>query len=601
MCARPRPSSKASGGPDAGETRRPVVVLGLLGPTLDRGGRNRWERWRPTVDICRHEDFVIDRLELLTQPEVTDAQRSTATGKRRAHRARSLAEEVVADIREVSPETEVRCHPTHFEDPWDFEAVYAILLDFVRAQSFSPEDEDYLVHITTGTHVAQICWFLLTETRELPAKLLQSSPPDTRLGKERSDPGTVRIIDLDLSRYDQIASRFAARTAEDLSFLKAGIETRNARFNALIERIERVVLASRAPILLTGPTGTGKTRLARRIYELARDRRSLGRIAGRFVEVNCATLRGDAAMSALFGHEKGAFTGATSRRDGLLLAADGGLLFLDEIGELGLDEQAMLLRAIEDRRFMPLGSERERESDFQLIAGTNRDLRAEVARGRFREDLLARIDLWTFALPALRERPEDIEPNLDYELDRWRERGRGRVSFNREARARFLAFARSEAATWPGNFRDFSAAVERMATLAEGGRIDEALVEEELERLRRQWRRPDPAAAATSGSGSGTPTPSSGPAPGPQPRAGQTATLDLADFLDAEALEQLDRFDRVQLTDVIGLCRASATASAAGRALFSASRARRRSVNDADRLRKYLARFGLSFRYIKAR
>ena len=94
------------------------------------------------------------------------------------------------------------------------------------------------------------------------------------------------------------------------------------------------------------------------------------------------------------------------------------MLFLDEIGELGADEQAMLLRAIEEKAFYPLGSDRERTSDFQLVAGTNRDLGALVREGRFREDLLARINLWTFRLPALRERVEDIEPNLDFELDR---------------------------------------------------------------------------------------------------------------------------------------------------------------------------------------
>ena len=99
---------------------------------------------------------------------------------------------------------------------------------------------------------------------------------------------------------------------------------------------------------------------------------------GPFVEVNCATLRGDAAMSALFGHVKGAFTGALRDRPGLLRAADGGVLFLDEIGELGADEQAMLLRALEEKRFLPLGGDREVTSDFQLIAGTNRDLADEV-------------------------------------------------------------------------------------------------------------------------------------------------------------------------------------------------------------------------------
>ena len=139
-----------------------------------------------------------------------------------------------------------------------------------------------------------------------------------------------------------------------------------------------MAIAGKAPLLLTGPTGAGKSQLARRIYELKRQRQQ---IAGPFVEVNCATVRGDQAMSALFGHVKGAFTGARPIRPGLLRAADGGMLFLDEIGELGADEQAMLLRAVEEKHFLPVGSDREVQSDFQLIAGTNRDLATEVARG----------------------------------------------------------------------------------------------------------------------------------------------------------------------------------------------------------------------------
>src|SRR5690606_41346061 len=111
----------------------------------------------------------------------------------------------------------------------------------------------------------------------------------------------------------------------------------------------------------------------------------------------------DGAAESLFGHVKGDLTGAVQSRPGLLRTAHGGVLFLDEIGELGLDEQAMLLRAVEDRTFHPLGSDRPAESDFQLFAGTNRDLQLAVEEGRFREDLLARIDLWTFRLPALAE------------------------------------------------------------------------------------------------------------------------------------------------------------------------------------------------------
>ena len=127
-----------------------------------------------------------------------------------------------------------------------------------------------------------------------------------------------------------------------------------------------------------GPTGAGKSKLARRIYELKKTRQ---RVTGAFVEVNCATIRGDAAMSTLFGHVRGSFTGALRDRPGLLRAADGGVLFLDEIGELGPDEQAALLRAIEEKQFLPLGADREVRSDFQLIAGTNADLAAARADG----------------------------------------------------------------------------------------------------------------------------------------------------------------------------------------------------------------------------
>lgn len=525
---------------------KPVVVYGLLGSTLDAGaGPKRWGRWRPTVDVCRHEDLVVSRLELLHQRPWT-----------------SLAATVAQDVAQVSPETEVRLHAIDFEDPWDFEEVYAALLDFARAQKFRSEAEDYLVHITTGTHVAQICWFLLTESREVPGRLLQTSPPDGRTNG--SQPGTYRIIDLDLGKYDQIASRFQQDQREGLSFLKAGIDTKNAAFNALIARIEQVAIRSRSPVLLTGPTGAGKTRLARRIYELKQQRKQ---VAGRFMELNCATVRGDQAMSMLFGHAKGAFTGAVKDRPGVLASADDGVLFLDEIGELGLDEQAMLLRAIEDKRFLPVGSDHEVGSDFQLIAGTNRDLGAQVRGGRFREDLLARIDLWSFELPGLRERPEDIPPNLEYELMRHAARTNARVTFNREAQASFLRFATSPAATWPGNFRDFAAAVERMATLAPGGRITAAVVEEEIERLRRSWSR---------GEATGDP---------------DREVIEAA--LGAEGYEALDLFDRVQLATVLRVCGRCRSLSEAGRTLFAASRRARASVNDADRLRKYLAKHGL--------
>ncbi len=269
--------------------RRRIVAIGLLGTTLDReSGKARWERWRPTVALCAQDEFEVARLELLHAPE-----------------ALSLAQVVAADIRRVAPGTAVRLRPLSVADPWDFEAAYAALDDFARGYPFDTAHEEYLVHITTGTHVEQICWFLLVESRRLSARLVQTSPPPGR----RGHVGATQVIDLDLSRYDRLARRAAAEHTTGASFLKAGIATRNAAFNRLIERIERVAVSSTDPLLLTGPTGAGKTELARRIYELKRARRQ---VSGPFVEVNCATLRGDAAMSALFGHVKGAFTEGAS-------------------------------------------------------------------------------------------------------------------------------------------------------------------------------------------------------------------------------------------------------------------------------------------------
>ncbi len=384
-----------------------------FGNEFGRGGwPERWKRWRPTVDLCSHKELVIDRLELIHDGKFS-----------------KLAEQVTADIGSVCPKIDVRRHVVDLKDPWDFQEVYTALHDFARKYAFNPEKEEYLVHITTGTHVAQICLFLLTEAHYLPANLVQSAPP--RGGKHRAgeEPGGFTVIDLDLSKYDAIASRFVAEAKESVSLLKSGIETRNKGFNAIIERMEKVAIASRAPILLMGPTGSGKSLLARRIHELKKSRRQ---VEGSFVEVNCATVRGDGAMSTLFGHTKGAFTGAVQVRPGLLRAADRGILFLDEIGELGTDEQAMLLRALEEKRFLPLGADKEVSSEFQLIAGTNRELGKEVAEGRFREDLFARINLWTFRLPALRERPEDIEPNVRYELEQVLRDGRiGRRNLTR--------------------------------------------------------------------------------------------------------------------------------------------------------------------------
>jgi transcriptional regulatory protein RtcR len=195
-----------------------------------------------------------------------------------------------------------------------------------------------------------------------------------------------------------------------------------------------------------------------------------------------------------------------------------------------------------------------------------------VREGRFREDLFARINLWTFRLPGLRDRLEDVEPNLQYELEQYARRTSSHVTFNKEARERFLRFATSPEARWAGNFRDLNGAVIRMATLAQGGRISVEVVDEEIERLRTSWR---------------------------MSPAGDCDNL-LSGLLDKEQMERLDLFDRLQLEEVIRVCQESRTLSEAGRKLFDASRGKKRTANDADRLRKYLARFSLEWSRVRA-
>jgi transcriptional regulatory protein RtcR len=532
------------------ETHKPTTVIGFLGSQLDAGGgRGRWQKWRPTISIVQHEGVAIDAIELLHSP-----------GHER------IAQQVVDDLRFISPDTRVTTHALPVRDPWDFGEMYGALFDWAQTQRLDPEQSDYWIHITTGTHVAQICLFLLAEARVLPGVLLQTAPPRPQ---REGDPGSYALIDLDLSRYDAIAKRFAIATDDAKRYLKSGIATKNKRFNALIDEIEHVALRSSAPVLLTGPTGAGKSFLAKRIYELKKERHN---VTGEFVEVNCATLMGDGAASTLFGHKKGAFTGAMADRAGLLRSADKGVLFLDEIGTLGLDEQAMLLKAIEDKRFYPVGADKEVASDFQLIAGTNLDLRDAVARGEFREDLFARINLWSYTLPGLAERPEDIEPNVDYLLSLSPKDIGQQARFNVEAKKRYMSFASGVNGAWRGNFRDLSASVTRMATLADGGRITEAVVDAEIERLKWLWAKD----ASTS----------------------NAQSIELERYVDEAALAKLDLFDRLQLEAVIRVCKQSRTLSDAGRKLYNVSREERSEVNDADRLRKYLARFGLSFNAI---
>ena len=224
----------------------------------------------------------------------------------------------------------------------------------------------------------------------------------------------------------------------------------------VVRAIEKVA-PTNATVLLLGESGTGKEVAARTIHRLSR------RSEGPFVAVNCAAISEHLMESEIFGHERGAFTGATAARRGRLELADGGTLFLDEIGELKPELQAKLLRVLQERRFERVGGTRTLSSDVRWIAATNRDLTAMVQTEKFRADLYHRLAVFPIELPPLRDRKEDILPLADTLLARVSaDLGRPLLRLEGEARRRIAQ------AAWPGNVRELANALERAAILSEG-------------------------------------------------------------------------------------------------------------------------------------
>jgi DNA-binding NtrC family response regulator len=234
------------------------------------------------------------------------------------------------------------------------------------------------------------------------------------------------------------------------------------RIREVSQVIQRVAPTD-ATVLLQGESGTGKELFARAIHQLSprRDRA--------FVAINCAAIPDTLVENELFGHEKGSFTGATARQLGKFELADGGTIFLDEIGELGLGVQSKLLRVLQERRFERLGGTAPVDVDVRIVLATNRDLAAGVREGSFREDLFFRINVFPVVVPPLRTRREDLDALIDYFLARFaRELGRPALKMSDAARAELRRY------DWPGNIRELQNCIERAAILCDRGTISPA-------------------------------------------------------------------------------------------------------------------------------
>jgi two-component system, NtrC family, response regulator AtoC len=277
------------------------------------------------------------------------------------------------------------------------------------------------------------------------------------LQKPVSSPNELRlVVARALERRSLLALKDrSAREAQPMPPLGYG----DPAMEPVLKAIERVA-PTNSTVLILGESGTGKEVAARTVHLRS------PRCDGPFVPVNCAAISENLMESEIFGHEKGAFTGATSARRGRLELADGGTLFLDEIGELKPALQAKLLRVLQDRRFERVGGTRTMEANVRWIAASNRDIEAMVSAGDFREDLYHRLAVFPIRLPPLRERPRDILPLADTLLARIRaELTRPTLRLGEDVKRHLLE------ASWPGNIRELANALERAAILAEGDQI----------------------------------------------------------------------------------------------------------------------------------
>ena len=325
-------------------------------------------------------------------------------------------------------------------------------------------------HLSPGTPAMAAVWIILAKTR-FPAELIESSRVHgVQTAAVPFDISAEFLPDLLRQSDAQLRSLSEERPTESASF--EDVQYRSAVMARLVKRARRVAMRN-IPVLLEGESGTGKELFARAIHKHS------PRKDAPFVPVNCGAIPVNLVESELFGHEKGAFTGAQSRRKGHFEAADGGTLFLDEIGELPKDMQVRLLRVLEEREVVRVGSSKPISVDVRIIAATNRNLIAEVGAGRFREDLFYRLVVAYLELPPLRDRTGDLGLLIDHALALINRESEGQPGYKHKqlsAGAKNLLLNHH----WPGNIRELQNTLRRAMVWSDGEILTQADIEEAI-------------------------------------------------------------------------------------------------------------------------
>jgi len=364
-------------------------------------------------------------------------------------------------LNEKTP-TKISIHQESLSSPTNFGEIYQVASRVIAAKIKEYDTSANLTfHLSPGTPAMAAVWIILAKTR-YPAELIESSREQgVRTASVPFDISADFIPDL-LRKPDQ-----------ELERLAAGLAAEAPEFEDIIHRSEemrRVILKSRLiaprsiPVMIEGESGTGKELLARAIHEAST------RKDKPFVAINCGAIPSELVESELFGHKKGAFTGATSDRTGYFEAATGGTLFLDEIGELPKAVQVKLLRALQEREIIPVGAAKTIKIDVRVISATNRNLIEGITAGTFREDLFYRLAVAVIKLPPLRERAGDISLLIDRLLEQINRESSSEPGYkhkNISANAKNLMIQYS----WPGNIRELQNTLTRAAVWSSGSTI----------------------------------------------------------------------------------------------------------------------------------
>jgi len=364
----------------------------------------------------------------------------------------------------------VKLRAASLEDPTDFRSIYDHAKKEVRAFLDSHKTSVELTfHLSPGTPSMATIWVILANSI-FTATLIQTSPERGLKDVELPfDLAVDYLPDLIKRRDEGIGRLFERSDSESHEF--SGIIHRSGIMKRLVARA-KTVAPHYLPVLIQGDSGTGKELLAEAIH-----RASL--FKGQFVAVNCGAIPSELIESELFGHKKGAFTGATSDKIGFIKAATGGTLFLDEVGELPLSAQVKLLRVLQEGTYIPVGSTVSEKTDARIIAATNRNLIVEISAGRFRDDLFHRLAVAILSIPPLREREGDLGLLIDHFLAKANDRlTRGVESPSK----RLTAGAKSHLLhhPWPGNVRELQNTLLRTVLWSSSDIIDDHEVDEAL-------------------------------------------------------------------------------------------------------------------------